>query len=102
MNEGDNVSSFLYVVEDMILEALKKWLHEYRVEVKNNAKNDVNHLEIDLLHKAIENLDKEFETLEKQSNSLHDLLEQGIYTTDVFMQRSNTIREKKKQTVMKK
>jgi len=92
----DNVSSPLHVVENMILEALKKQLSTYKLEVKNIRKNSAkNRLEIDLIQKTISNLDKEFETLNKQFDSLHDLLEQGIYTTDVFLERSKILREKR-------
>lgn len=92
----DNVSSSLYVVEDMILEALKKQLHEYKLEVKNIQKNSSDsRREIELLQKSISKLDKEFETLKKQSDSLHDLLEQGVYTVDTFIERSKIVNEKK-------
>ncbi|AGC69112.1 recombinase [Thermoclostridium stercorarium subsp. stercorarium DSM 8532] len=92
----DNISSYLYVVEDMTLEALKKQLDEYKLEVKNILKNNSEYYkEIEILQKSISNLDKEFETLNKQSNSLHDLLEQGVYSVDTFLERSKIISEKK-------
>lgn len=92
----DNISSYLYIVEDMILEALKKQLDEYKLELKNIQKSrSKNFREIELLHKAIANLDKEYETLHKQSDSLHDLLEQGVYTVETFLERSKIINGKK-------
>lgn len=91
-----NVSSSLCVVENMILDALKKQLNTYRLEVKNIEINNVqSRLEIDLIQNSIITLDKDFEVLKKQSDSLHDLLEQGIYNTDMFLDRSKVIRDKK-------
>jgi len=60
--------------------------------LKNNSEY---YKEIEILQKSISNLDKEFETLNKQSNSLHDLLEQGVYSVDTFLERSKIISEKK-------
>ncbi len=92
----DNVSSALHIVEELILKALKDYLEKYKVEVKNSGYCDgLSPLETDFIQKRIENLDKDMETLEKQSGRLHDLLEQGIYSTDTFLERSRILREKK-------
>lgn len=96
VTDCNNVSSSLQVVEELVLKALKDYLEGYSVEVKQNEqKSTVNSLEINLIHNTIENLDKEFGSFNKQSDSLHDLLEQGIYSTETFLERSKNIREKK-------
>ena len=92
----DNVSSSLYIIEDMILNSLKEQLNTYRLEVKNIKKNNAkNHLEIDLIQKSTSNLDKEFETLKKQSDPSR-LLEAGGYTVDTFLERAKLLMKKKK------
>ncbi len=41
-------------------------------------------------------LEKELQTVQTQQNSLHDLLEQGAYTVQVFQQRSQLLAQRKK------
>jgi chromosome segregation ATPase len=52
---------------------------------------------IALKEKALRRLEKEYETLNKQLDNAHDLLEQGIYTTDQFLDRSRKLSERIKQ-----
>ena len=42
----------------------------------------------------LENLQAELNTLIKQRSSLFDLLEQGLYTKDLFLERSNQLEER--------
>ena len=39
-------------------------------------------------------IDSEIETLKKQKDSLHDLLEQNVYDTNTFLERSKKLNEK--------
>lgn len=88
----NNVSSQLSLVEEKILEALKQWLEKYKIEI-NDQKSSEN-LEIEVLRKSIESMERELETLNKQVSSLYDLLEQGIYTTEIFLERSKILNER--------
>lgn len=45
---------------------------------------------------AVRNLERQRQTLLKQRGALFDLLEQGVYTTDIFLERSNTVEKKMK------
>lgn len=87
-----NISSQLSLVEEKLLEALEAWLKAYKIKIKSTSSNQT--LEIDVIKNSIEVIDKELETLKKQSNSLHDLLEQGVYSTEKFLERSKIITEK--------
>lgn len=89
-----NVSSPLYIVEEKLLKVLEVWLKNYKLEIKQREERGTN-LEISIIKKSIKNIDKELETIEKQLNSLHDLLEQGIYSVDKFLERSRILNEKK-------
>ena len=51
-------------------------------------------METEVLEKSIEGLDEELGTLSKQLNGLHDLLEQGVYTAEVFLERSKTLKSR--------
>lgn len=89
----NNVSSPLYLVEDKLLHVLEEWLEDYKLEIKQQEMEG-NNLEEDVIKQSIENIDKELETLNTQLDNLHDLLEQGIYTTEVFIKRSNILNDK--------
>lgn len=89
----DNVSSQLILVEEKLLHTLKVWLEGYKLEIKKIEKQNSN-LEVDILKKIIEKLDKEIGTLENQMDSLHDLLEQGIYSVNKFIDRNKILSDK--------
>ncbi|QUH21464.1 recombinase family protein [Alkaliphilus sp. B6464] len=90
-----NVSSQLSLVEEKLLHALESWLTNYKLNLKSikNNKSEKN-LESDIINKNIDKLNSEIETLQKQLDNLHDLLEQGIYTTKTFLERSKKINDK--------
>lgn len=86
-----NVSSQLAYVEAKLIRSLKDWLKEYKVSLKatpkQNYKNDVE-------AKALESMNNELSNAEKQMNNLYDLLEQGVYTTEKFLERSKIISDR--------
>ena len=51
-------------------------------------------IKIDIKRKEIAKIKKEIETLSKQLVRTHDLLEQGIYDVDMFLNRSRSINER--------
>jgi len=84
----NNTSSNLSIVEKRIIEEIKvkknsinKMLSDYKISSQNN---DELKKEIALYHKKID-------SLIVQKNRAYDLLEQGIYTTDVFFERTNIL-----------
>ena len=87
----DNVSSKLYIVESKIIEALKIWLENYKVDydVKDNSNTDNNKL----IEKSIVNTKKELEKENAKLNKIYDFLENGIYNKDEFLKRSKSIKE---------
>jgi len=91
----NNVSSALYYVEDRILKSLENWLSEYKIVCsKKTDKKSLTQLKIE--KEAILKLEKEIEKIKKQINNLHDLLEQGVYSIETFVERSNMNKEKLK------
>lgn len=89
----DNVSSNLCYVEARILKALQEWLNEYRIQWVDDEETPID-IQIEIKCKALQKLESELEKLNKQVDNLHDLLEQGVYTTDVFLARSKTLAER--------
>ena len=73
-------------VESTLIHSLERWLREYKLKVKpvkaHRKKSNTAPLE-----RALEAARRERDTLISQKGRLYDLLEQGVYTIDVFTQR---------------
>ncbi|WP_304944000.1 recombinase family protein [Vallitalea guaymasensis] len=91
----NNISCELSVVEEKLIECLRTWLINYKLDVKSFKHDKSNsNLQHEITEKSIKKLDEELMTLIKQSNTLHDLLEQGVYSVDKFLERSKIITDK--------
>lgn len=93
----ENVSSDLRRVEDRVLSALRDWLTGYKLKWK---KSDFSSTvkQSDILKKSLASQESELDKLYKQLSKTHDLLEQGIYDTDTFLERSRSVSERINQT----
>lgn len=77
------VSAPINLVEKNIIIKLKELYKKYEVELKQeNIKNDIS-----FSKKALTNLEKEIEKVNKQVAKTYDLLEQEVYTVDIFKER---------------
>jgi len=78
----------LEFVETAIIDALKGSLTELEPKINNQAAKDNS--------AVIQTYQSELSKIKTQRNNLYDLLEQGVYTIDIFTERSNAlaIREK--------
>lgn len=87
----DNISSKLYIVENKIIEALKIWLENYKVdyEVQDNSNADNNKI----IEKSIATTKKVLEKEHTKLDKIYDFLENGIYSKDEFINRSKAIKE---------
>ena len=87
----DNISSKLYIVENKIIEALKIWLENYKVnyEIKDNLSTDNNKI----TEQSISATKKELEKENAKLNKIYDFLENGIYSKDEFINRSKSIKD---------
>lgn len=89
-----NVSSSLSLVEDKVIDTLKKWLENYKLNWDTDPNKNVKPRYISTMQRSIKKLDSESEVLKKQLNSAHDFLEQGVYNIDTFLERSKAISER--------
>lgn len=88
-----NKSCRFEYVEQKILESLKIWFNEYRTqwdkfkpkEQKNTGSTK---------DKVYKNLKKELKELEQQKDTLHDFLEKGVYSIDIYLERSVKISDR--------
>lgn len=91
---GNKSSRFDYI-ESAVIEALEDYLKHLQStenEVISENNDDV------LYQRQLDALNKELSTLHKQRLRLFDLLEQGIYDNNTFIERSNNIAERIKET----
>ena len=87
----DNVSTPFHLVEGRVLNVLRQWLSEYRLEMKEAESDEKS---VASFEKSLKQIESELATLEKQLSSTYDLLEQGIYKTEKFLERSRSISER--------
>ena len=87
----DNVSSKLYIVENKIIEALKIWLKNYKVDYKYDVNSISNNNE--LIKKSITTTKKKLEKENIKLNKIFDFLENGIYNKEEFINRSKVIKD---------
>ena len=83
----DNVSAPLELVEQEILNSISAWLKAVSLDAEaiyGNMDGGVN-------EKALAALKKELETISEQINKTYDLLEQGIYSTEMFTERNTLL-----------
>lgn len=92
----DNISSKLYIVEDKIIQALKIWLENYKLdyeELISKHKSIVGITAKEQLDGLESRLDKEMSKL----NKIYDYLEDGTYDKQEFMERLSVAKSKIKE-----
>lgn len=89
----DNVSAPYHYIEERLMESLKDWIGNYKLQWEINHE-DKKEVSVSMLQKSSKKILIEIETLKKQLSNTHDLLEQGIYTTDQFLERSKLLSER--------
>lgn len=89
-------SATLSSVEQHILEAIKQWLTEYKINYKNSKENKPAD-ETTVIKSSIKNIEKKKKTTETQLSNLHNLLEQGVYSIETFLKRSKTLNDELKE-----
>lgn len=79
------------VVEEALLAALADWLEAYKVRAQSGAGEQENGAAIQDAERSIARARNQLDALNKQKGSLYDLLEQGLYSKDVFLERSRVL-----------
>lgn len=91
----DNISTALHYVEERILSSLADWLEAYKLQWAEDAQKDnVKDASTEFKRKALKRVDAEAEKAKQQLNNVYDLLEQGVYTTEVFLERTKMLSDK--------
>lgn len=88
--ECDNIGSKLNLVEEKVLEGLKLWLKNYKLDYKNNIEK-ATHKKLKLFQESIKSLEEEIEKENNKLLTIYDFLEDGTYTKEVFRERSEKV-----------
>ena len=82
------VGSYEHVLEETVIESLREYLDSLKIENKKPI-HRINPLEV--LDSEMSQIERNLDKLSDQLNNAYDLVEQGIYTPDVFMKRSQKL-----------
>lgn len=86
----DTKSCKASIVQEAILNSLKSFLRDFKIKLKQNNDDDIKTHE-----NIIKSLTKDLEQLEKKQNELYDLLEDGIYTKEIFLMRNEKLADER-------
>lgn len=74
-------------IEPIVVEKMTEYLHKYKIRIENEP-------QIVKLDGTLDAYKKELEELENQQDKLCDLLEQGVYTVQMFTNRNDKLTER--------
>jgi DNA invertase Pin-like site-specific DNA recombinase len=87
----DNISAPLYVVEDVIIEALRNWLKDFKVKWNHEKVNIPYAQAIESKKSDIKQAQISLDKLSEQHERIYTFLEQGLYSSDIFAARNKKI-----------
>ena len=87
--ECSTVSSCLYLVENAVIQSIEDMVAKYKADPEVFQKDS--DTVIQSLESVITQHKAALQKLNDQKNRMYDLLEQGLYTTDVFLDRSSNL-----------
>lgn len=91
----DNISSPLSLVEDGIISYMNEWLLQYKTQLDNEFSDLNDTPSIKAKKRVLDKIKEELEKVNSQILNTYDLLEQGIYSVDIFKERNNILSKKK-------
>lgn len=93
-NCGEVKSSYIYLIEERLLNIVLEELRKLKYEFSYKKNKLDNNIELELLKNTLQTKDKQLSTLNHQKDKLYDLLEQGIYSNETFLDRMNALSQK--------
>lgn len=83
-----NHASFLHLVEDRVIDALREWAGKYEVRIKNETEApEENSIKLKTLY-------ANFQSTDKQLNKAFEAFETGIYDAETFRKRSELLKNR--------
>lgn len=93
-----NKSSRFEYVEGKVIEGLRAWLDEYRAQWGKSKPQEEKDNVVSIKKKVLQSLNKELKELGQQKERLHELLEKRIYDEATYLERSQKLSERIKDT----
>ena len=90
----DTVASKLYLVEQAVIDFLDNWIKEYKISIERSTPIFAGSSAA-LRQQKLVGLNADLDKIKTQINNAFDLLEQGVYTTEIFKERSETLAQKR-------
>ncbi|MNV51638.1 hypothetical protein D3C71_1436940 [compost metagenome] len=90
-----NISSALHMVEARILDGLRIWIEDYKAQWDDTSEKSTSKVNDQKMLEAKETIvkasSKNLDKLKSQAENLDDLLEQGLYTKEKYIERANKL-----------
>lgn len=86
----DNISAPISAIEEEIITFLREWLDQEKVAFDEQAIQEEPE-NIQIVEKQILNHKKELSELKQQLDKTYELLERGLYSEEIFLQRNKSI-----------
>lgn len=93
------VSSYLSTVENMVIHTVCEWLKDYELEAPGLISD--NNSRIQVLRTTYETYCREIRETDEQISRQYDLLERGVYSDDVFLERNARMNRRKEELKQK-
>lgn len=77
-------------IKKAVVSALLSYIDNYKIKLENDDGNSVN-----IQQNILKNLKKKYKELEEQQNKLYELLEKGIYSEALFLERQAVLNEER-------
>ncbi|MDD2268886.1 MAG: recombinase family protein [Eubacteriales bacterium] len=90
----DNVAAPVFMIEKAIISVLSDRLRDFKVEVDFTINNE---REQAIKNSVLDDLSRSHNVIEKQISQTYDLLEQQLYTADLFKQRNQELQQRKEE-----
>ena len=87
----NNMSTNASVVDNAIIEELKKYLEDYKIKITKTDEEQIKEKK-----SMIEELKKNLEKIDNKKERVYEFLEDGTYTKDMFAERLNKLELEKK------
>lgn len=94
-----NISSAFDLVEARILKGLRSWIDEYKAQWDDSSMDEIRNNDQSLItarQSIVNSTQKELDKLKSQASNLDDLLEQGIYSREKYMERAKLLTDRLK------
>lgn len=77
-------------IKQSVVNALHEYIKDFNIKLQNNDGSSLK-----LQQNILNNLQKQYDDLSAQQNKLYDLLEKGIYSDEVFMERQKILNKER-------